>query len=260
MARKRGVVAASAGNHALGLAYHGAQLGIPVTVVMPESAPKVKVTRCRSLGADVVLSGSNFEGAHARALNLAETFGYTLVHPFDDLNVIAGQGTLTLEALTQVPDSDVLVLPVGGGGLLAGSAAVAKALNPRIQVVAVEPEAAASFSESFKTGLRTKVAVRPTLADGLAVSSVGSFSFALARAFVDQVVTVSETEIARSVALLARTCGVVEGAGACALAAVLAGKTGRGRTLVPITGRNIDPALHSEVVWSEPRVLVEAAA
>jgi threonine dehydratase len=247
--RARGVVAASAGNHALGLAYHGAQLGVRVTVVMPEGAPAVKVMRCRSLGAAVVQHGGSFEAAHAHALGLAGETGATPIHPFDDLDVIAGQGTMAVELFEQAEGFDTLVIPVGGGGLLAGAATVARALRPGVRIVAAQPERAAAFDEAWRNGAPSAVAVLPTLADGLAVGRVGDTSFALGAPLVDEVVRVTEDEIAAAVSLLARRAGIVaEGAGATALAAVLSGRV-RGRSVaLPICGRNIDPRVHEKVV------------
>ncbi|MBS0633114.1 MAG: threonine/serine dehydratase [Verrucomicrobia bacterium] len=262
--RARGVVAASAGNHALGLAYHGGMLGVKVTVVMPTGAAVVKVARCRGLGAEVVLHGENFDAAQARALELAASTGATMVSPFNDPRVVAGQGTMALEAVVQVPAFDTFVVPVGGGGLLAGSATVLKALRPSVRIVAVEAEHAAKFSAARRHGGPQVVPVRPSLADGLAVARIGDLTFALAAPLVDDCVTVTEDELAAALSLLARTTGIVaEGAGAAALAAVLAGKV-RGRALVlPVAGRNIDPQVHSEAVvrgenWTPP--LTHAAA
>lgn len=256
-ARSRGVVAASAGNHALGLAFHGAQLGVPVTVVMPVTAPEVKVGRCRSLGASVVLSGSSFEEAQRHAGDLAAATGATLVHPFDDPRVMAGQGTLALEFLEQAGDFDTVVVPVGGGGLLAGVATVLKALRPHVRLVAVEPEHAAGFRAAAGAGRPVTVPLQRTLADGLAVARVGVNTFAVAASLVDEVVTVSERELARAVAAYARTAGaVVEGAGAAALAAVLAGRV-RGRSVVlPLCGRNIDARVHAEVLAAVPAAVL----
>ncbi len=250
--RARGVVAASAGNHALGLAFHGGGLGVKVTVVMPVNAPEVKVARCRGLGAEVVLHGENFDAAERYARELAARAGASYVHPFDDLRVIAGQGTLALEILEQAPQLDTIVVPVGGGGLLAGVATVVKALRPDVRVVAVEPANAAGFLAACLRGAPGRAALLPTLADGLAVERVGETTFALAAPLVDDVVTVSEVEIAEAVALLARENGIVaEGAGAAGVAAVLSGKLrgGRGRSVVvPITGRNVDARVHERVV------------
>ena len=251
--RARGVVAASAGNHALGLAYHGAQLGVPVTVVMPATAPEVKITRCRTLGATVVLHGCSFEDAQRHSRELAEETGATFIHPFDDRRVIAGQGTMALEILEQAPGLDTIVVPVGGGGLLAGVATVVKALRPEVRVVAVEPVVAAGFGAAWRHGAPVNVPLGRTLADGLAVAQVGAETFALAASRVDDVVTVTEDELGVALALLARTCGaVVEGAGAAALAAVLAGKVGGRAVVVPVCGRNIDPKVHAAVLAAHP--------
>jgi threonine dehydratase len=251
--RACGVVAASAGNHALGLAYHGAQLGVRVTVVMPVTAPAVKVTRCRGLGAEVVLRGESFEEAQAYARQLSSETGAAHVHPFDDVNVIAGQGTMALELLEQAPRLDTLVVPVGGGGLLAGVVTVVKALRPKVRVVAVEPVNAAGFVAAYLNGGPAPAVVLPTLADGLAVSRVGELTFKLAAPRIDDVVTVTEAEIATAIAMLARRAGVVaEGAGASALAAVLAGKVTGRVAVLPICGRNIDARTHERVVAAQP--------
>jgi threonine dehydratase len=251
--RARGVVAASAGNHALGLAYHGAQLGVNVTVVMPLNAPHVKASRCRELGARVVQHGTTYDESAAFAVRLAQQNGATYVHPFDDLAVIAGQATLALEALFAFPDADAFVVPVGGGGLLAGTAAVVKALRPDALVIGVEPAHAPSLAVSLGAGKPVRVPVSPSLADGLAVAQTGETTFALARRLVDRVVTVTEDELAVAVLQLhERENTVVEGAGAAGLAACLAGKlpelAGK-RVVVPLTGRNIDPLVHARALW-----------
>jgi len=256
--RTRGVIAASAGNHALGLAYHGGLLGVRVTVVMPSTAPAVKVTRCRGLGAEVVLHGEGFEEAQAHAQWLAAAGGARLVHPFDDLNVIAGQGTMALEILEQAPGLDTLVIPVGGGGLLAGVATVVKALRPDVRVVAVEPANAAGFVAAYLHGGPAPAALAPTLADGLAVSRVGETTFALAAPLVDDVVTVTEHELTVAIAQLAHTGIVAEGAGAAAMAAVLAGKIRAGAAVVPICGRNIDPLVHEQAVADGTAILARS--
>ena len=261
--RDRGIVAASAGNHAMGLAFHGAALGIRVTVVMPVTAPVVKIARCRGLGADVLLRGAGFEQAQSFAENLAASTGATSLHPFDDLRVIAGQGTMALEILEQTPFLDTLVIPVGGGGLLAGVATVIKALRPEVRLIAVEPENAAGFLAACVHGSPRHALLAPTVADGLAVSCVSETTFALAASLVDDVVTVSESEIAAAVSLLARKEGIIaEGAGAVPMAAVLAGKV-RGHAIVaPIGGRNIDARLHERLVAAgdrRPDMLEQAA-
>jgi threonine dehydratase len=180
--RGRGVIAASAGNHALGLAYHGGLLGIPVTVVMPRFAPLVKLATCRRLGARVILKGDTFAEAREAASSLAAREGLELIHGFDDPRVIAGQGTMALEILEDVPEAGVLVVPTGGAGLLAGVGLVAKALRPEITIVAAEPAAAPTFSASLAAGRPVAVPIRPTLADGLAVGRVGDVSFPIAAA------------------------------------------------------------------------------
>lgn len=251
-ARARGVVAASAGNHALGLAWHGHLLGIPVTVVMPRFAPLVKVATCRRLGARVVLEGDSFEEARARAVELAASDGLERIHGFDDPRVIAGQGTMALEILEEVPDAEAIVVPVGGAGLLAGVAIAAKALQPGIRIVAVEPSAGGGLSASLAAGRPVQVPVRPTLADGLAVGKVGDLAFALAAPLVDRVVAVDEDLLALSVLRLSELeKTVVEGAGAAALAALLGGDLAelRGkRVVLLVCGGNIDMATLGRVI------------
>lgn len=255
------VVTASAGNHALGLAWHGAQLGVAVTVVMPAHAPFVKVNRCRSLGANVVLHGTSFEAAHIHAVELAQATGARFVHPFDDPDVIAGQGTMALEFLEQAPELDTVVVPVGGGGLLAGVATVVKALRPDVRVIAVEPQNAAAFHAAARRGEPVRVAPARTLADGLAVAQVGTTAFAVAAPLVDAVVTVSEEELAAAIAVLARRGGaVVEGAGAAPLAAVLAGRVTGQRIVLPVCGRNIDVQVHEAILASQTDPLPPVSA
>ena len=250
--RARGVVAASAGNHALGLSYHGRLLGIPVTVVMPRFAPLVKVASCRRLGARVVLEGESFDDARALAIEMADREGLNLVHGFDDPRVIAGQGTMALEILDDVPDAEVIVVPTGGAGLLAGVATVAKALRPGIEIIAVEPAAGGSLTASLAAGTPIKVPTRPTLADGLAVGRVGSLAFSLAAPRIDRVVTVGEEAISLAILrLLELEKTVVEGAAAAALAAVM-GEQGRalaGRKVVLLLcGGNIDLTILDRVI------------
>jgi threonine dehydratase len=250
--RARGVVAASAGNHALGLAYHGRLLGIPVTVVMPKFAPLVKVATCRRLGARVLLHGESFDDARRHAAELAEHEGLNRVHGFDDARVIAGQGTMALEVLDDVPDVEAIVVPVGGGGLLAGVAVAAKALRPGIEIIAAEAAAAPALSAALAAGRPTTVAVRPTLADGLAVGRIGPLPFALTRGLVDRVVTVDEQHLSLAVLrLLEMEKTVVEGAAAAALAAVLSGQCpelrGR-RTVLLLCGGNIDLTILDRVI------------
>lgn len=242
--RKLGVIAASAGNHALALAYHGGLLGIPVTVVMPRFAPLIKRSTCRRLGARVILHGDDFDAARVHAEELGHTEHLTYVQGFDDAAIIAGQGTLGLEILDQVSELDAIVLPVGGGGLVAGVALAIKSQKAGVKVIAVEAENAAGFTAALRAGHPCQVEVKPTLADGLAVGRVGDLSFDIARRYVDDVVTVTENELALAVYRLVELekC-VVEGAGAACLAAFLSGRlTGLAgkRTVLVLSGGNID--------------------
>ncbi|MBI3884155.1 MAG: threonine ammonia-lyase [Opitutae bacterium] len=250
--RRRGVIAASAGNHALGLAYHGRLLGLPVTVVMPDYAPLIKVSTCRRLGATVLIRGRDFTEARAHADALVASAGLTYIHGFDAPDIIAGQGTLGLEILEQVRDVDAIVCPVGGGGLLAGVALAVKSVRPRVQVIGVESVATGNFSAALRAGKPVTMPRRPTLADGLATLTVGANAFALARRHVDQVVKVSEDWIALAILRLVELeKSVVEGAAATPLAALLAGLLPKlaGQKVVLVTcGGNIDPAILSRVI------------
>ena len=252
VARRRGVVAASAGNHALGLAYHGGLLAIPVTVVMPRFAPLVKVATCRRLGARVILEGDTFDEARRHAVRIAAEEGLDHIHGFDDPRVVAGQGTIALEVLEDVPDADAIVVPVGGAGLLAGVAVAAKALKPDTLIVGVEAEAATSLAAALTAGRPVDVPVRPTLADGLAVGRVGGVPLALAAPLVDRVVAVNEEQLALAVLRLAELeKTVTEGAGAAALAAMLGGHLPelRGRKVVLLLcGGNIDLTVLGRVI------------
>ncbi len=251
-AARRGVIAASAGNHALGLSWHGRALEVPVTVVMPRFAPLVKVARCRKFGATVVLHGDTFDEARSEATRLAEEGGLTYVHPFDDPRVIAGQGTLAFEILEQVPDAEAILIPVGGGGLLAGMATVLRSLKPDLEIIGVEPAGAASFAAGVAAEAPVRVPTRFTLADGLAVAEAGRHTLAIARPLAPRLVQVSEEALALAMLRLAELdkC-VIEGAGAAGLAALLDCRLPelRGRRVVLLlTGGNIDPLAHSRVI------------
>jgi threonine dehydratase len=251
-AAARGVIAASAGNHALGLARHGSLLGIPVTVVMPRFAPLVKVGRCREWGARVVLHGDSLEAARSEAARLMAEGQLTYIHPFDDPQVIAGQGTIGFEILEQWPEAEAVLVPVGGGGLLAGVATVLKALKPELKVFGVEPVNAACFAAALAAKAPVKVATRFTLADGLAVAVAGRHPLAQAQSLVDGMVAVSEEALALALLRFAELekC-ILEGAGAIGLAALLAGQLPelKGRKVVLLlSGGNIDPLAHSRVI------------
>jgi len=250
--RKRGVVAASAGNHALGLAYHGRLLGVPVSVVMPEFAPLIKVSTCQRLGARVVLHGHTFGEAKQRADEMAAAEGLTYIHGYDDPAIIAGQGTMGLEILEQVPQADAVVVPIGGGGLIAGVALAIKEQRPNIELIGVEPQGAACYSAALAAGRPVDIVCRATLADGLAVTRAGENAFAIARQYVGRVVTVTEDQIALAILrLVEMDKGVVEGAGATPLAAMLSGQLDhlKGKNVVlALCGGNIDPAILSRVI------------
>lgn len=249
---KRGVTAASAGNHALGLAYHGQRLGIPVTVVMPRFAPLIKVRTCRQFGAEVVLEGQSFDEARALADRFVEERGLTYVHGYDDPAIIAGQGTVAVEIAEQVDRFDAVIVPVGGGGLIAGIAEAMNNLKPEAQIIGVEPATMACFAEALKAGKPVDVAPHPTLADGLAISRVGSNAFETARPHVEQVVTVDEDALALAVLRMAELeKAVVEGAAAAPLAALCGGRLDdlQGKTVVlVVAGGNIDPAVLGHVI------------
>jgi threonine dehydratase len=250
--QKRGVIAASAGNHAQALAYQGKLLGIPATVVMPKFAPLIKVNNCQKLGANVVLHGKDFGEAKAHAHEIAQKEGLAYVDGYDDPAIIAGQGTMGLEIIEQVPNVDVVIIPVGGGGLLAGVSLAVKTLRPQVKVVAVEAENVASFSAALEAGKPTRIALYPTLADGLAIPQVGTNAFQIARSLVDKDVTVTEEQIAIAILRIVELeKGVVEGAAATTLAACLSGtlKEFAGKKCVLlICGGNIDPNVLSRVI------------
>ncbi|MGN6387830.1 MAG: threonine ammonia-lyase [Verrucomicrobiota bacterium] len=242
--KKRGVIAASAGNHALGLAYHGALLGIPVTVVMPRFAPLNKVSNCHKFGARVIIEGNNIGEAQERATLVGKMDGLTYINGFDDAAIIAGAGTLGIEMNQQVPEADAIIVPIGGAGLIAGVALALKTLRPEIRIIGVEPERAASFSAALISGRPMPFDLKPTIADGLSVPKVGERGFQIARRYVDKVLVVSEHAIALAILrLLELEKAVVEGAGAITLATCLAGLVpelkGK-RVLLPLTGGNID--------------------
>ena len=250
--RARGAIAASAGNHALGLAYHGMKLGIPVTVVMPLTAPLVKVTSCKHLKATVIQHGNSFREAVDRARQIAEQQGQTYIHGYDDPAIIAGQGTLGLEILDQVPDVDAVVVPIGGAGLIAGVALAVKSVRPAVQIIGVEPASMPKFRLALAAGQPVEVAPRHTLADGLATPDIGQHAFAIARDLVDRVVEVSEDEISLAILrMLEREKAVVEGAAATTLAAIESGKlpelAGK-RVVLVLAGGNIDPTMLDRVI------------
>jgi threonine dehydratase len=245
----RGVIAASAGNHAQGLSYHGTRLGVPVTIVMPRTTPTVKVMQTEAVGGKVVLEGETFDEAYAHARKLEDDLGLTFVHPFDDPHVAAGQGTVALEMLEDVPDLEMLVIPVGGGGLASGMGVAARAIKPEIALIGVEAELFPSMYNRLKHN--ELPCGGDTLAEGIAVKEPGEFTSAVLRRLLDDMVLVSESALERAVSLLLQIeKTVVEGAGAAGLAAVLAHPARfKGRKIgIPITGGNIDTRLLANVL------------
>jgi threonine dehydratase len=241
--RERGVIAASAGNHAQGVALAAAALGVRCTIVMPTGAPLAKVTATQGYGATVVLHGDTYNDAYAHARELQQQTGMTYIHAYDDPDIIAGQGTLGLEILADLPDVEALVVGIGGGGLIAGIATAIKGLKPDVRIVGVQAAGAASMRAALDAGHLVTLPSIGTIADGIATRRAGDLTFAIVRELVDDVVTVDDEEIIHAVLLLMERCKLlVEGAGAAGLAALLSGKVDLAgkRTVVVLSGGNID--------------------
>ncbi|MGH7871303.1 MAG: threonine ammonia-lyase [Candidatus Binatia bacterium] len=248
---RRGVIAASAGNHGMAVAYHSRRLNIASTIVMPVSAPLIKVTRVRQYGAKGVLSGNDYDGAYAEAKRLSQEKGFTFISAFDDPWVVAGQGTIGLELYEQNPDLEVVLVPVGGGGLIAGIALAIKTLLPKVRLIGVQAEAVPSMKVALAEGAPAQLPPATTIADGIAVRAVGATPFELVKSFVDEIVTVSEGEIANAVlTLLEIEKTVAEGAAAVPLAALLNKKVslvGKNVGLI-VSGGNIDMNLTARII------------
>lgn len=249
--KARGVIAASAGNHAQGVALAAQALGIASTICMPAGAPITKVEATSSYGAQVILHGETYDDAYQKALELHREQGYTFIHGFDDPDTIAGQGTIGLEILEELPDVGTVIVPVGGGGLISGIALAIKSLRPDVRIVGVQAEGAPAVYESHKTGqLSYSQSVR-TIADGIAIKRPGSLNWQLIKQYVDEMVLVDEEEIAQSILiLLERAKLVAEGAGAVGLAALLQGGLGevKGPVCVVLSGGNIDVNILSRII------------
>ena len=250
--KKRGVIAASAGNHAQGLAYHGQRLGVPVVIVMPRLTPMVKIEHTRGFGAEVILQGETYDDASLHAREVCDQRDMVFVHAFDDLDVIAGQGTIALEMLEDAPDLEVLPIPIGGGGLISGMATAARALRPEIGIIGLEAAMYPSFTARMR-GLRPNLGGQ-TIAEGIAVKTVGELTYAIARPLIDEVLLIEEGDLERAVALYVNVeKTVAEGAGAASLAALLAFPAKfRGRKVgLTLCGGNIDTRLLASVLMRE---------
>ena len=249
--RARGVIAASAGNHAQGVAYHAGLHGVKAQILMPLTTPLTKVSATKGYGADVVLHGANYDEACAEAIRRSQAEYLTFIHPFDDEAVIAGQGTLGLEMLQQCSDAEAIVVPIGGGGLISGIACAVKETNPKVKIYGVQPARLPSMEVALAAGKPVVLSPAATIADGIAVLRTGDNTLQLVKKYVDQVVTVTEEEIANAILLLLeREKTLAEGAGAAAIAAVLnhklplAGK----KVVVLVSGGNIDVTLLSRII------------
>lgn len=247
-----GVICGSAGNHAQAVAFAARERGVRCAVVMPQGAPVAKVEATEALGADVTLHGETVTEAVALARELASERGLTFVHPFEDADVICGQGTLGLELLEQIPDLGQVIVPVGGGGLIGGVAVAIKSARPEVRIVGVQVERVPSMAASLRGGVPVSVAGETTIADGIAVKQPGEMTLALCRSWVDELVTVTEEQVADAVVLMMEKAKlVVEGAGAVGVAALMAGIAGpaerAGKTCCVLSGGNIDPGLLAEL-------------
>src|ERR1700761_3909329 len=249
---KRGVVAASAGNHAQGVAYHATQRGLRAVIVMPLTTPLVKVQATRGFGAEVVLHGANYDEACEEATRLCGEQGMTFIHPFDDPLVMAGQGTIGLELLEQVENLEAVVVPIGGGGLIGGGACAVKGSKPEVRVIGVQTARLPSMKEALRAHHPVTLEPATTIADGIAVRRAGEVTFPVVARYVDEIVTVNEDEIASAIlTLLEREKTLAEGAGAAGLAAVLQRRTSLPaftRTAVIVGGGNIDVTLLSRII------------
>ena len=249
--KRRGVIAASAGNHAQAVAYHATKRGIAAQICMPLTTPIVKVTATREFGGEVILAGTNYDETCQEALRRCAEGGLTFIHPFDDEAVIAGQGTVGIEMLEQQPDIEVLVIPVGGGGLIGGIACAVKEMKPKIQVVGVQTSKLPSMKAALEHGGPVTLPPRVTIAEGIAVRCAGSVTYPLVKKYVDEIVTVDDEEIANAILLLLeKEKTLAEGAGAVATAAVIQHKiSARGKKVgVLVGGGNIDVSLLSRII------------
>ncbi|EJP6474122.1 threonine ammonia-lyase [Clostridium sp. FAM 1755] len=257
--KARGVIASSAGNHAQGVAYAATAFGIKSTIAMPQNAPQAKVMATKGYGAEVVQHGEVYDECYEKALEIQKETGATFVHPFNDIHVMAGQGTIALEILEEIEDIDAIIVPIGGGGLISGIAVAAKSIKPDIKIIGVQSAIIASTKASLERGEVVTLPGAKSLADGISVKTPGDIAFKYIKEYVDEVVTVTEDEIAYGIfELIEKTKVIAEGAGASTVAALLANKinVGEGKKVVAlISGGNIDIAMISKIIDRELIIL-----
>lgn len=247
--KKRGVIASSAGNHAQGVAYAAQKLGIKATIVMPKTTPLIKVAATKSYGANVVLHGDYYDEAYARAKELQEENNYVFVHPFDDLDVIAGQGTIGLEILEDLKDVDCIIVPVGGGGLISGIAAAAKSINPEVKIIGVEPEGAKAMKKSMEKNTVISLDTVKTIAEGVAVKTPGDITFEIIKDYVDEIITVSDFDIMEAfLVVLEKQKLIAETSGVLPLAALKKINDKNKKIVCVISGGNIDVVTISSMI------------
>lgn len=247
--KSRGVIAASAGNHAQGVAFGAQKLGIKATIVMPKHTPLIKVEATKKYGAEVILHGDVYDDAYNKAKELQAEYGYTFVHPFDDEDVIEGQGTIALEVLEELPDAEIILVPIGGGGLISGVAAAAKMKNPQIKIIGVEPEGAASAVAALENNEVVELSEAVTIADGTAVKKIGNTTFEYIKKYVDEIVTVSDYELMEAFLLLVEKHKIVaENSGILSVAG-LKKLNVKGKKIISIlSGGNIDVLTISSMI------------
>ena len=247
--KKKGVIASSAGNHAQGVAYGAKESGIKAVIVMPKSTPLIKVESTKQYGAEVVLHGDVYDDAFKKAKELEEKEGYIFVHPFDDEDVIHGQGTIALEILEELPETDIILVPIGGGGLISGIACAAKILKPEIKIIGVEPEGAASAYEAIKEDKVVELKEANTIADGTAVKKIGNITFEYIKKYVDEIITVSDYELMESFLLLVEKHKIIaENSGILSLAALKRLKEKNKKVVSVVSGGNIDVLMISSMI------------
>ena len=247
--KKKGVIASSAGNHAQGVAYGAKESGIKAVIVMPKSTPLIKVESTKQYGAEVILHGDVYDDAFKKAKELEEKKGYVFVHPFDDKDVIYGQGTITLEILEELPETDIILVPIGGGGLISGIACAAKILKPEIKIIGVEPEGAASAYEAIKEDKVVELKEANTIADGTAVKKIGNITFEYIKKYVDEIITVSDYELMESFLLLVEKHKIIaENSGILSLAALKKLKEKNKKVVSVVSGGNIDVLMISSMI------------